>query len=213
VFTVTSLFLFGLDKRIDGKASSIDDFFSKVSEKLDKDNAHILQQQVCYLDDGSGDFFVDCSTPERKNAFVDKVIKGLEAMYNNKPKDSLPQTQKTGKISLSLDKRYLEEYHQPSSAKLTQMSTESEALSTTNIKTATNIEVDLITDMLDWIKNSPQSIYALLGDYGMGKTFSCRILSAKLTEEEWAIKGLFCLSFVFAVDCLWVYCCTLLLSL
>jgi type II secretory pathway predicted ATPase ExeA len=38
--------------------------------------------------------------------------------------------------------------------------------------------------MLDWIKNSPQSIYALLGDYGMGKTFSCRILSAKLTEEE-----------------------------
>jgi type II secretory pathway predicted ATPase ExeA len=42
--------------------------------------------------------------------------------------------------------------------------------------------------MLDWIKNSPQSIYALLGDYGMGKTFSCRMLSAKLTEEEWAIK-------------------------
>jgi ABC-type sugar transport system ATPase subunit len=41
--------------------------------------------------------------------------------------------------------------------------------------------------MLDWIKNSPQSIYALLGDYGMGKTFSCRILSAKLTEEEGAV--------------------------
>jgi hypothetical protein len=52
---------------------------------------------------------------------------------------------------------------------------QSEALSTTNIKTATNIEVNLITDMLDWIKNSPQSIYALLGDYGMGKTFSCKI--------------------------------------
>jgi hypothetical protein len=64
---------------------------------------------------------------ERENAFVDKVIKDLEAMYNNKPKDSLPQTQKTDKISPSLDKRYLEEYHQPSSAKLTQMSTESEA--------------------------------------------------------------------------------------
>jgi hypothetical protein len=39
------LFLFGLDKRIDGKASSVDDFFSKVSEKLAKDNARILQQQ------------------------------------------------------------------------------------------------------------------------------------------------------------------------
>jgi hypothetical protein len=97
-------------KRIDGKASSVDDFLSKVSEKLDKDNAHILQQQVCYLNDGSGDFFVDCLTTERENAFVDKVIKDLEAMYNNKPKDSLPQTQKTDKISPSLDKRYLEEY-------------------------------------------------------------------------------------------------------
>jgi hypothetical protein len=94
---------------------------SKVSEKLDKDNAHILQQQVCYLNDGSGDFFVDCLTTERENAFVDKVIKDLEAIDNNKPKDSLPQTQKTDKISPSLDKRYLEEYHQPSSAKLTQM--------------------------------------------------------------------------------------------
>jgi hypothetical protein len=71
------------------------------------------------------------------------------------------------------------------------MSTESEALSTTNIKTATNIEVNLITDMLDWIKNSPQSIYALLGDYGMGKTFSCRILSAALTlPKPW--KKLLC---------------------
>jgi hypothetical protein len=99
---------------------------------------------LCYLNDGSGDFFVDCSTPERQNAFVDKVIKDLEAMYNNKPKDSLPQTQKTGKTSLSLDKRYLEEYHQPNSAKLTQMSTESEALSTTNIKTATNIVLSLL---------------------------------------------------------------------
>jgi hypothetical protein len=38
-----SLFLFGLDKRIDGKDSSVDNFFSK----LNKDNPHILQQQVC----------------------------------------------------------------------------------------------------------------------------------------------------------------------
>jgi hypothetical protein len=37
-----SLFLFGLDKRIDGKDSSVDNFFSK----LNKDNPHILQQQV-----------------------------------------------------------------------------------------------------------------------------------------------------------------------
>jgi hypothetical protein len=63
-----------------------------------------------------------------------------------------PQTQKTDKISPSLDKRYLEEYHQPSSAKLTQMSTESEALSTTNIKTATNIENQICLNFLEFVR-------------------------------------------------------------
>jgi hypothetical protein len=78
-----ALFLFGLDKRIDGKKSSIENFFSKVSQELDKDNnTHILQQQVCHLNDGSDNFFVDCATPERKNAFVDKVIEELTVYYN-----------------------------------------------------------------------------------------------------------------------------------
>jgi hypothetical protein len=79
---------------------------------------------------------------------------------------------------------------QPSSAKLTQMSTESEALSTTNIKTATNIEVDLIRIILTF--ESPRC--TVLGNTRINsvkncwKTFSCRILSAKLTEEEEGIK-------------------------
>ncbi len=68
------------------------------------------------------------------------------------------------------------------------ISTKTEVLPVTKIEPATNIEVDLITDMLDWIENTPQSIYALLGDYGMGKTFSCRILSAKLTEQKGTIE-------------------------
>jgi hypothetical protein len=50
--------LFGLDKRIDGKDSSVDNFFSK----LNKDNPHILQQRVCYLSYGSGNFFVASSS-------------------------------------------------------------------------------------------------------------------------------------------------------
>jgi hypothetical protein len=37
-----SLFLFGLDKRIDGNTLSVDDFFSKVNKKLNKDNTKIL---------------------------------------------------------------------------------------------------------------------------------------------------------------------------
>jgi hypothetical protein len=50
--------IFSLDKRINGNTLSVDDFFSKVNKKLNKDNTKILQEQVCYLDDGSGDFFV-----------------------------------------------------------------------------------------------------------------------------------------------------------
>ncbi|CAB5507376.1 High-affinity carbon uptake protein Hat/HatR [Bathymodiolus azoricus thioautotrophic gill symbiont] len=188
-----ALFLFGLDKRIDGKKSSIEDFFSKVSQESDKDNnTHILQQHVCHLNDGSGDFFVDCATPERKNAFVDKVIKDL-TVYYNELKDNPQQIQKTNKTNeinpcLDVDDRYLRENHQNCLARPMSISTKTEVLPVTKIEPATNIEVDLITDMLDWIENTPQSIYALLGDYGMGKTFSCRILSAKLTEQKGTIE-------------------------
>ena len=182
-----ALFLFGLDTRIDGKKSSVDVFFNKVSKELD--TTHILKQQVCYLNDGSGDFFADCNPEsERQNAFVDKVIKGLQKFYQNKPKNNPQKAQKTGVISPPSDNRYFKKNHQDSSARIISMSTESEALSNKNTETDTNIKVDLITDMLDWIKNSSQSIYALLGDYGMGKTFSCRILSAKLTEKAGAIE-------------------------
>jgi hypothetical protein len=50
---------------------------------------------VCYLNDGSGDFFVDCSTPKRQNAFVDKVIKDLEAVYKKQQDDVLNVAQKS----------------------------------------------------------------------------------------------------------------------
>jgi hypothetical protein len=41
------------------------------------------------------------------------------------------------------------------------MADESEKSHINTVQKSTNIEVDLITDMLDWIKNSPQSIYLL----------------------------------------------------
>jgi hypothetical protein len=41
------------------------------------------------------------------------------------------------------------------------MADESEKSHINTVQKSTNIEVDLITDMLDWIKNSPQSIYEL----------------------------------------------------
>ncbi len=183
-----ALFLFGLDKRIDGNESSAENFFIKTKEELSEDDANILEQQVCYLDDRLGDFFVDCTTPEGEKDFVDKVINDLIKFYKNKPKDNPQKVQKTDKINLVLDNRYPEGYHQNSSARLISTSTKTEVSPVTKIEPATNIEVDLITDMLDWIENTPQSIYALLGDYGMGKTFSCRILSAKLTEQKGTIE-------------------------
>jgi hypothetical protein len=140
---------------------------------LNKDNPHILQQQVCYLSYGSGNFFVDCSTPEMQNAFVDKVIEDFKTFYKTQQDNVLNVAQKN--INDTRKHNYNPYFHENSRVKTMPMANESEKSHINTVQKSTNIEVDLITDMLDWIKNSPQSIYALLGDYGMGKTFSCRI--------------------------------------
>jgi hypothetical protein len=81
-----------------GQKSSVDVFFNTVSKELD--TTHILNQQVSKLNDRSGDFFTDCEPEsERQNDFVDKVIKGLQKFYQNKPKNNPQKAQKTGVIS------------------------------------------------------------------------------------------------------------------
>ncbi len=42
---------------------------------------------------------------------------------------------------------------------------------------------EALADMLDWLKDSSSCLYALLGDYGMGKTFTCRIFAQRLAER------------------------------
>ena len=43
---------------------------------------------------------------------------------------------------------------------------------------------ELVPDMLNWVENGTEPIYAILGDYGMGKTFSCRIFAQRLEEAR-----------------------------
>jgi hypothetical protein len=123
-----------------------------------------LQQQVCYLSYGSGNFFVDCSTPEMQNAFVDKVIEDFKTFYKTQQDNVLNVAQKN--INDTRKHNYNPYFHENSRVKTMPMANESEKSHINTVQKSTNIEVDLITDMLDWIKNSPQSIYALLGDYG-----------------------------------------------
>ena len=42
---------------------------------------------------------------------------------------------------------------------------------------------EALADMLDWLKDDKSCLYALLGDYGMGKTFTCRIFAQRLAER------------------------------
>ncbi len=42
---------------------------------------------------------------------------------------------------------------------------------------------EALVDLFDWLENSEASLYALLGDYGMGKTFTCRIFAQRLAER------------------------------
>ncbi|WP_420208297.1 NACHT domain-containing protein [Candidatus Electronema sp. JC] len=42
---------------------------------------------------------------------------------------------------------------------------------------------ETLADLFDWLENSETSLYALLGDYGMGKTFTCRVFAQQLAER------------------------------
>ena len=44
---------------------------------------------------------------------------------------------------------------------------------------------ELVPDMLNWAADKEKEpIYAILGDYGMGKTFSCRVFAQRLEEAR-----------------------------
>ena len=52
--------------------------------------------------------------------------------------------------------------------------------------------VDAVDDLLDWIKNQKEPLYALLGEYGMGKTTTCKMLARRVLSmidkgEQWPL--------------------------
>lgn len=185
------LLLFGLDKKIDGRTNTVDNFFTTMSKRFNSDPVHqqTLKQQVCYLTDGSGGFFTDCNTSKRRDDFVDKVIAQLEDVIQkaevttNNTEASYPNPQMDTR---SCDYQ-TDDYHK-AKGKSIDFKDNTESLNEEKTKISAPSEVDLITDMLAWVEDDKSSVYALLGDYGMGKTFSCRVFSEKLSKKENAAK-------------------------
>ncbi|SHA10971.1 WD-repeat protein [Bathymodiolus thermophilus thioautotrophic gill symbiont] len=176
------LLLFGLDAKIDGKDTSADDFFTQMKEALPKGDLHqqTLQQQVCYLNDRKGNFFGDCIKEESKIKFVDKVISDLTKVMEGQEKTKQKEKKH---IENSCNGNYEYDAFVPSKAKGMEVKNQSESLVGKDAQPDTP-EYELIPDMLAWAQNSDQSIYAILGDYGMGKTFSCRIFAKELAGTK-----------------------------
>ncbi len=208
-----NLLLFGLDSRINGKEAYPSDFFKAwrgmLPDNQTKLNEEFWKQQVYYLNDPRpGAFFQACWTPKTQRNFVKgftEKIAGLvqaaaqesanrganSAKDEQSPSDG-PAHHKAAQLYREVDGRPSkdEQYDSKHFVSPDFRSTSSKSPMEKLGKDTTPREADdrpstiLIPDMLNWGKSDRQPIYALLGDYGMGKTFGCRIFAEKLAENH-----------------------------
>lgn len=45
-------------------------------------------------------------------------------------------------------------------------------------------KIDVQKNMYEWVTERDEPLYAILGDYGMGKTFNCRVFAKRLQEDN-----------------------------
>ncbi|CAK8722905.1 hypothetical protein GCAAIG_12580 [Candidatus Electronema halotolerans] len=77
---------------------------------------------------------------------------------------------------------YEDEEYIPAKGKLKRICTASER----HLRAADEEQIttrEALADMLDWLTDDKSCLYALLGDYGMGKTFTCRMFAQRLAER------------------------------
>ena len=181
----------GLSSKIDGKPSN--SFFSEVSKKYN-DNQKImdmLKKQI-YTLKGIGDniFFEKTIDQEYKDNFIKGLISEIEKKIAKKKE--LKREQEKYNIAcynpLFNDERYEDEKFELNHGSHISFDKEPE----TQEKKKNIEKVAVLDNMLEWATSSDTPpIYALLGDYGMGKTFNCRKFAyelSKLSESDNSIQ-------------------------
>ncbi|PWV61773.1 pentapeptide repeat-containing protein [Plasticicumulans acidivorans] len=126
--------------------------------------------------------YQSCSTDEDKDDFVDAlytaIIEAVDAHFAPPPDKPPRRWQDQQRDYLAGDARHFV----PTQAQCTSL----DKLHAQNMRAERNIErVDALDYLDDWLQNPQGQPYcALLGEYGMGKTTTCKAFAARLLERR-----------------------------
>ena len=191
----------GLNSKINGKNATTSQFRKHVLGKYPGEQvAQCYDTQIFYLTDRKGDFFTDCDE-DGQAKFIRELyaqIQGRAAQQEKKEKQKKLSVKKEICCYLDAGRKgdYRCEEYITSTGKRGRISTAGEGIAGAaldvlqkrleKITNQTKEEIstyEALEDMFDWLEHSDSGLYALLGDYGMGKTFTCRMFARKLADQ------------------------------
>ncbi len=170
-----------------GSMSSIVSQVDNIKKRKQKSNAkELLNRNIFMLKNrvGHGDFFSTCAEKSDQKLFVDELLNSLSHRKSfDTPKKKLFCNHTVP------DKRGIyeeEEFFDQHRGKLSEIYSAVEKCNEKESKKEVGVIVKIQEDMREWLWNSkkyPQSLYALLGDFGMGKTFNLRMFTMTLWQK------------------------------
>jgi hypothetical protein len=162
--------------------------------KNDKTKALMKKEIFMMKDRGREDFFGLCSTQQCRKDFVVAFYERLQTKIQN---DKTNPQKKVDDciIDISRLEEYRDDVHlkqkgnarkiednieklkHPKKMKHSLPEVEEDAKSYEN-------KISVQKDLDSWVRESKTPLYAILGEYGMGKTFNCRIFARKLKKKH-----------------------------
>ena len=169
----------GIESKINGKKVSIDDFFQNIKQKSSYENTQeVLKKQCFMLQDRSGDFYENLQGDGKKD-FIQELINKINKLENNSSKNK-----QNNSLTLNKDIRYINENYVYVDANHKSFKTiihSKKPLLSKELEEKLNF--NLLEDLVSWVQDTKATnLYAILGDFGVGKTFTCRMLTVKLAS-------------------------------
>ncbi len=169
-----------------GSMQDIKEEINNLKKKYKTTAKELLKRNIYMLKDraNGGAFFSDCAEDKDKRLFVVELLKSLS---HRKIYDTLPKKKLEKPIILERDDRYKEDdFYSNHKGEEKQIATKTEEFAKEEKEEKVILGVKIQDSLKSWLFDSdkyPQKLYALLGDFGMGKTFNLRLFSKYLWDR------------------------------
>ena len=160
---------------------------------LEADTEQLKKLQIFYLDDrGQKDFFDQMHTKEARMSFVRQLLDAVKTRHAYEQQKRAKRAPETPILSSCRPVDYNPRTYIASNGMRCEIKDDlqktpdrtDERDETYDIKNRVSIQHDLFSWATGMDEERPVALYALLGEYGMGKTFNCRMFAQKLHEAR-----------------------------